>query len=159
MHAGLQQLPEGPVYLVSTEFEGKRNIMSVAVFAYMSGRLVSIGVAPSRYSFGLIRKSGVYVVNVVDKGLVEAVRICGENSGRNVDKFKLAGLTPVKASKVNAPIIQESPVSLECKVFKEIEVGGHVWFIAEVQAAHVREGYDWKDGLLLKWIGARRLSH
>jgi flavin reductase (DIM6/NTAB) family NADH-FMN oxidoreductase RutF len=80
MHAGLQQLPEGPVYLVSTEFEGKKNIMSVAVFAYMPGRLVSIGVAPSRYSFRLVRKSGVYVVNVVDKGLVEAVRICGENS-------------------------------------------------------------------------------
>ena len=57
---------------------------------------------------------------------------------------------------MNAPAIQESPVSLECKVVRVIDVGGHTWFIAEVQAAHVREGYDWKHGLLLKWIGEDR---
>lgn len=70
INLGLQQLPEGPVYLVSTEFERKRNILSVAMFAYMAGKLVGIGMAPSRYSFDLIRKSGAYVINVVDEGLI-----------------------------------------------------------------------------------------
>lgn len=153
---GLQQLPEGPVYLVSTEHKEKKNIMSVSMFAYMSGRLVSIGVEPSRYSYDLIQKSGEYVINIVDEGLVEAVKLCGQNSGREVDKFKLANLTPVKGTKVNAPLIQESPVNLECAVVKEIEIGGHNWFIGEVLTTHVREGYNWKDGLLLKWIGKER---
>jgi flavin reductase (DIM6/NTAB) family NADH-FMN oxidoreductase RutF len=54
---------------------------------------------------------------------------------------------------VKAPLIQESPLSIECKVVKEVEVGDHVWFMGEVLAVHVREGYNWKDGLLFKWIG------
>jgi flavin reductase (DIM6/NTAB) family NADH-FMN oxidoreductase RutF len=84
---------------------------------------------------------------------MEAVHVCGEKSGRDVDKFKLAKLTPKKGVKVNAPLIKESPVSIECKVVKEIEAGDHVWFIGEVLAAHVRKGYEWSDGLLFKWIG------
>lgn len=152
---GLRQLPIRPVYLVSVEHEGKKNIISIGMFAFFSGKptLVGVGIAPSRYSFELVRKSGEYVVNVVDEKLMEAVRICGEKSGREVDKFELAKLTPVRGVKVKAPLIQESPVSIECKVVKEVEVGDHVWFIGEVLAVHVREDHSWKDGLLFKWIG------
>jgi len=152
---GLRQLPVRPVYLVSVEHEGKKNIVSIGMFTFFSGEptLVGVGIAPTRYSFELVRKSGEYVVNAVDEKLMEAVRICGEKSGREVDKFELAKLTPVRGVKVKAPLIQESPVSIECKVVREVEAGDHVWFIGEVLAAHVREGYDWKDGLLFKWIG------
>jgi len=152
---GLRQLPIKPVYLVSVAHEGKKNIISIGMFAFFSGKptLVGVGIAPSRYSFELVRKSGEYVVNVVDEKLMEAVRICGRKSGREVDKFKLVKLTPVKGVEVKAPLIQESPVNIECKVVKEVEAGDHVWFIGEVLAVHVREGYNWKDGLLFKWIG------
>jgi flavin reductase (DIM6/NTAB) family NADH-FMN oxidoreductase RutF len=84
---------------------------------------------------------------------MDAVRICGEHSGRDCDKFKLARLTPGKGIRVNAPVIQESPVNIECKVVQEVETGDHVWFIGEVQAIQVNQGYEWKDGLLFKWIG------
>jgi flavin reductase (DIM6/NTAB) family NADH-FMN oxidoreductase RutF len=152
---GLGKLPIRPVYLVSCEHHGKKNIISVGMFAYFSGKptLVGIGIAPSRFSYGLIQKSKAFVINVVDKKLVEAVRICGESSGRDADKFTLAKLTAVPASRVSAPFIQESPLSIECKVVQAVEVGDHVWFIGEVLETHVREGYDWKEGLLLKWVG------
>jgi flavin reductase (DIM6/NTAB) family NADH-FMN oxidoreductase RutF len=152
---GLRQFPIRPVYLLSSEYKGKKNIITIGMFAYFSGKptLVGVGIAPSRYSYDLIRQSGEYVVNVVDEKLMEAARICGEKSGREVDKFELAKLTPEKGIKVNAPLIKESPVSIECKVVKEVEVGDHVWFIGEVLATHVREGYKWNDGLLFKWIG------
>jgi flavin reductase (DIM6/NTAB) family NADH-FMN oxidoreductase RutF len=152
---GLRQLPIRPVYLLSTGHKRKKNIVTIGMFAYFSGKpsLVGVGIAPSRYSFGLIRQSGEYVVNVVDEKLMEAVRVCGEKSGRDVDKFKLAKLTPEKGLKVKAPRIKESPVSIECKVVKEVETGDHVWFIGEVLATHVREGYSWSKGLLFKWIG------
>ena len=152
---GLRQLPVRPVYLVSTEHDGKKNIITVGMFAFFSGKptLVGIGIAPSRFSFDLIRRSGEYVVNVVDEKLMSSVRVCGEKSGREADKFELAKLTPEKGVKVNAPTIHESPVSVECKVVKELEVGDHVWFIGEVVAVQVREGHDWNEGLLLKWIG------
>jgi flavin reductase (DIM6/NTAB) family NADH-FMN oxidoreductase RutF len=152
---GLRQLPIRPIYLVSCQHKRKKNIISVGMFALFSVKpiLVGVGIAPSRYSCDLIRKSGEYVVNAVDENLVEAVRICGEKSGKEADKFKLARLTPEKGIKVNAPVIKESPVSIECKVIKEVEVGDHVWFIGEVQAAQAREDYDWSDGLMFKWIG------
>jgi len=152
---GLRQLPIRPVYLVSAEYEGKKNIITIGMFALFSGKptLVGVGIAPSRYSYDLIRQSGEYVVNVVDERFIEAVRVCGDKSGREVDKFELAKLTPEKGVKVNAPLIKESPVNIECKVVKEVETGDHVWFIGEVLATHVLEGYHWSDGLLFKWIG------
>jgi len=152
---GLRQLPIRPVYLVSAECKGKKNIITVGMFAYFSGKptLVGVGVAPSRYSYDLIRQSGAYVVNVVDEKMMQAVRICGEKSGREVNKFELAKLTPEKGVRVKAPLIKESPVSIECKVVKEVETGDHIWFIGEVLATHVRDGYNWNDGLLFKWIG------
>ena len=151
---GLELQPIRPVYLVSCEHNGKKNIISVGMFAYFSGKptLVGIGIAPSRFSYRLIHKSKAYVVNVVDEKLMEAVKICGENSGRDVDKFDLAKLTAIPASRISAPLIEESPLSIECKVVQDIEVGDHVWFIGEVLATHVRKGYGWKDGLLLKWV-------
>ncbi len=152
---GLRQMPIKPVYLVSSEHEGKKNIISVGMFALFSTKplLVGVGIAPSRYSFEIIHKSREYVVNGVDERLMNAVRVCGEKSGRELDKFQAAKLTPAKAAKIQAPLIQESPVSIECKVVDELEVGDHVWFIGEVGAAHVREGFNWQDGLLFKWIG------
>jgi len=152
---GLRQLPIRPVYLLSTAHKRKKNIITIGMFAYFSGKpsLVGVGIAPSRYSFDMIRQSREYVVNVVDEKLMDAVRICGEKSGREVDKFKLAKLTPEKGIRVKAPCIKESPVSIECKVIQEVEAGDHVWFLGEVLATHVREGYNWDKGLLFKWIG------
>ncbi|MFX0115674.1 MAG: flavin reductase family protein [Candidatus Hodarchaeota archaeon] len=151
---GLRQLPIRPVYLVSMEHQGRKNIITIGMFAFFSGNpsLVGVGIAPKRYSYDLIRKSREFVVNVVDEGLIEAVRLCGEKSGRDSDKFKLAGLTAVKGVKVAAPYIEESPVNIECKVAQEINAGDHVWFIGEVQATHLTQGYDWKQGLLFKWV-------
>jgi flavin reductase (DIM6/NTAB) family NADH-FMN oxidoreductase RutF len=83
---GLRQLPIRPIYLVSAEYEGKKNIITVGMFGYFSGKptLVGVGIAPSRYSCDLIRQSGEFVVNIVDEKLLDAVQICGERSGRQV---------------------------------------------------------------------------
>ncbi len=158
---GFRHMPVRPVYLVSVGHEGVQNIISIGMFAVFSGKpmLVGIGLAPSRYSFELIRKSKEFVVNAVDEKIIDAVKICGEKSGRDVNKFEAAALTPAQALKVKSPLIDESPVSIECRVIKEVETGDHVWFIAEVLAAHVREGYDWKDGIHLKWIGEDGFYH
>ena len=155
IHEGLRQLPVRPVYLVSMEHNGEKNILTIGMFALFSGdpSLVGIGVRPNRHSYSLIQGSQEYVVNIVDDKLMEAVRICGEHSGRDCDKFKLAQLTPVKGTKVRAPHIQESPLSIECKVVQEVETGDHIWFIGEVQTTHVAEGYEWRQGLLFKWVG------
>jgi len=152
---GLRFLSIRPVYLASMAHGKKKNIITIGMFTFFSGKpsLVGIGISPKRYSYELIRRSGEFVVNIPTKKLMKAVSMCGSKSGRDVDKFVAARLTPIKGTKVNAPLIKECPVNIECKVVKEVETGDHIWFIGEVVAAHAQKGYNWKNGLLFKWIG------
>lgn len=107
-----------------------------------------ISVRPGRHSYGIIRKNGCYVINLTTKSLAFATDWCGVRSGRDYDKFKEMKLTPVPALKINAPMIGESPVNIECNVLEIKELGSHHMFISEVLAVHAAEDYyDEKSGL------------
>ncbi len=99
--------------------------------------MCSISVKPERYSYELIKQTGEFVVNLSTLALAKATDWCGVRSGKNLDKFKEMNLTPIKASKVSAPMIQESPVNLECKVTQMIPLGSHHMFLAQIVAVHV----------------------
>ena len=100
---------------------------------------VSISVRPTRHSYGLIKESGEFVINLPTTALAKAVDWCGVKSGRDVDKFKEMGLTAVPGSAVSAPVLAESPVNLECRVFQTIPLGSHDLFLADVVAVDVDE--------------------
>ena len=99
--------------------------------------MCSISVRPERHSYEIIKKEGAFVINLVDKKLAAYADWCGVRSGSKYNKFVETGLTPVRATKVNAPMIEESPVNLECKVTQIIPLGSHDMFLAEVVAVHV----------------------
>ena len=101
--------------------------------------MCSISVRPERYSYEIIKKEGAFVINLVNKQLAPYADWCGVRSGRKYNKFVETGLTPVRATQVNAPMIEESPVNLECKVTQIIPLGTHDMFLAEVVAVHVNE--------------------
>jgi flavin reductase (DIM6/NTAB) family NADH-FMN oxidoreductase RutF len=73
-----------------------------------------------------------FTVNVASDKYVREVDFAGIYSGRNIDKFKTLGLTVVKSTLVNAPIVQEFPYALECKLIKTIELGLHTQFIGKI---------------------------
>ena len=103
---------------------------------------------PTRFSYGIIKKNSEYVINLTTKKLAFATDWCGVRSGSDHDKFKEMGLTPGPASKVNAPIIIESPVNIECIVKEIKELGTHHMFISEVVAIQAESNYfDEKTGL------------
>jgi flavin reductase (DIM6/NTAB) family NADH-FMN oxidoreductase RutF len=112
-----------------------------------------ISVRPERYSYGLIKKSGEYVINLTTRRLVHATDWCGVKSGRQVDKFKELGLTPLEAQKVSAPLIGESPLNIECRVRQILPLGSHDMFISEVAAVNAEES------LINRRNGAFRFSH
>lgn len=149
-----------PVVLCSVGGE-RDNIITLAlchVFSFKPA-LVGIGVSPKRFSYGLLRKSADFAVNIPTRSQLKAVQICGSKSGRRVDKFKAAGLSREKASKISSPLVAECPVNLECVKVDEVETGDHTWFIGEVVAARREESYD-KAEMLLYWgdyniIGAK----
>jgi len=140
----------------------KPNIITVAWAGNIcsSPAMLSISVRHERYSYDIIKESGEFVVNLVNKDLTWATDFCGVRSGRDVDKFKEMNLTPSKSNMVDAPGIEESPVSIECKVVKVLELGSHDMFIANVECVDVDERYLDKNGTLdLKKAGLVAYSH
>ncbi|MGM9831511.1 MAG: flavin reductase family protein [Paludibacteraceae bacterium] len=91
-----------------------------------------ISVRPERHSYPIIKRTGEFVLNLTNEALAFATDWCGVRSGKDYNKFKEMKLTPIQGEKVKAPIIAESPLSIECKVREIIPLGSHDMFIAEV---------------------------
>lgn len=133
-----------PAVMVSVaDKEGNPNIITVAWAGTVCTNppMVSISVRPERYSYHMIDETGEFVINLTTEKLAYATDYCGVRSGKDVDKFKELHLTPEKAEYVNAPLIAESPVNIECKVVKKETPGSHHIFLAEVKAVHVDDAY------------------
>lgn len=107
-----------------------------------------VSIRPERYSYDIIKRTGCFVINLTNKALARAADFCGVRSGRDMDKFKEAGITPGKAEVVAAPIVEESPVSIECKVVDIKPLGSHDMFLAEVVNVIVDAKYIDKDDKL-----------
>ncbi len=91
-----------------------------------------ISVRKERHSYDLIKSSGEFVINLTNEDMAFATDWCGVKSGKDFNKFSEMKLTPTKGEMVNAPIIIESPLSIECKVKEIIPLGSHDMFIADV---------------------------
>lgn len=132
-----------PAVLVSCGNMEKSNILTVAWTGIINTNpaIVYISVRPERYSYNLIKESGEFVINLTNGKLAYATDWCGVRSGAKYDKFKEMNLTKEKAEFVKAPLIKESPVSVECKVIEEKNYGSHTMFFAEVLSIDADEKY------------------
>lgn len=133
-----------PAVMVSCARPSERpNIITVAWTGTVCSNpaMVSISVRPQRYSYNIIRETGEFVINLTTEKLVRATDYCGVRSGRDVDKFREMNLTAGKADKVAAPLIEESPVNIECRVKDVMELGTHHMFLAEVVAVDIDDRY------------------
>lgn len=96
-----------------------------------------ISVRPERHSYNILKKNKEFVINLVNEPLAAVTDWCGVKSGKKYHKFYESNLTPIKAQKVKAPLIAESPVNIECVVKDIIPLGSHDMFIAEIIAVNV----------------------
>ena len=104
-----------------------------------------ISVRPSRHSYSLIKNNGEFVINLTSRDLARHTDWCGVKSGKNVNKFKETGLTPIAGDIVKAPLIKEAPINIECIVKDILELGVHHMFLAEVVAIHAEPAYMDKE--------------
>ena len=130
-----------PPTMVTSAYDGKKNVFTVAWTGVLNTQppKTYISVRPERYSYELIKNSGEFVINLTTRDMVRAADWCGTYTGRKVDKFAKQNLTTVKAQNVSAPILEASPVALECKVCDIIEMGTHHMFIADIVGVSVDE--------------------
>jgi len=138
-----------PVFIIGTyDDAGKANCMTAAWAGICCSRppCVAISLQRPRYSYGNIVKRGAFTVNIPSEAHVEAADYFGIVSGKDVDKFAVTGLTPIRSQLVDAPYIEEFPFSLECKVIHTIDIGVHVQFIGEIMDIKADESVLGPDG-------------
>ena len=107
-----------PAVLVSCGTMKKSNIITVAWTGILNTKpaTVYISVRPERYSYNIIKEQREFVINLTNQELAYATDWCGVKSGKNVDKFKEMKLSKQEANFVKCPMIEQSPVSVECIV-------------------------------------------
>ena len=157
-------LSPAPAVLVSCggTQEWKPNLITIAWAGNICSDppMLSISVRPERHSHGIITAEREFVVNVPSLRQARAVDWCGVVSGRDVDKFAATGLTPAPALKVQAPIVRECPLNIECRVRKSLPLGSHTLFLAEVVAVQVSTALiDAKGRLDLEKEGLLAFAH
>jgi len=111
--------------LTSANKEGKVNVMTIGwgtIGIIWGMPMFVVLVRPSRFTYGFIEKTGDFTVNVPPRKLSEIVSFCGSVSGKDCDKFKEKGLTPITGKNVKSPIIEECVVHYECTVLHKNDV-------------------------------------
>ena len=137
-----------PAAMISCGTMEKSNIITVAWTGVVNTNpaMVYISIRPERYSYEIIKKSKEFVINLTTENLAYATDWCGVKSGKDVDKFEKLHLTKERGEYVKCPMIEESPVSIECKVKEIKKMGSHDMFLAEVLAIHADGKYFDKKG-------------
>lgn len=139
-----------PAVMVSCGEKKKRNIITIAWTGIINSDppLTYISVRKERYSHDIIKRSGEFVINLTTQELAKAADFCGVRSGRDIDKFKVQGLTASESRTVRCPSIEESPVNIECKVLEIKEFPTHDMFISEISSVSVDESLMDENGRL-----------
>ena len=105
-----------------------------------------ISVRPTRHSYEMIKEKGEFVINLTPSNLVKEADFCGIYTGKKVNKFEKCKLTKIKGTQVDCPMIEECPISIECKVTDIIPLGSHDMFMADIVAINVDENLFDKEG-------------
>ena len=138
-----------PVVVIGTyDREGRPNVMTAAWagICCSSPPCVAVSLQRPRHSHGNIMVNRAFTVNIPSEDHVREADFFGMVSGKDTDKFAASGLTPVKASKVNAPCVEEFPVVLECRLLYAHELGVHTQFVGEILDVRVDQTVIGPDG-------------
>lgn len=131
--------------------EGRNNALVVGFTANVSldPVMVMVGIVPTRFSHHMVKENGCFVINLPKKEFQKEYNYLGSRSGRDEDKFAALNLRWTDATYVDAPILTDCPVSIECSVVESSQPGTRELFIGKVEAVHVDEEYLDSNGNIL----------
>ena len=134
-----QLLETGPVVLLTTAGADGPDAMAMSWHTMMEFEppLVGMVLSDRDYTYERLRKSKQCVIAIPTEKIARAVVGCGNTSGREVAKFTRFGLTPLPASRVQAPLVAECYANLECRLYDSRLAKRYGFFVVEVVAAWV----------------------
>lgn len=151
-----------PAVMVSCGTLDKPNVLTIAWTGIVNTHppMTYISVRPERYSYGIIKESGEFVINLTTSKMVRETDFCGVKSGKDMNKIRKCGLHIESSCNVSAPTVSESPLSLECRVKEIKHLGSHDMFLAEILSVSVDGRYiDSKGKINLNQAGLMAYAH
>lgn len=142
--------PRANILVSCRGLNGENNALAVAYCCNCSydPPMVMVGIVPSRHSYKLIKDSGCFVVNLVGKDNKGLFDYLGSHSGKDEDKLAAVGAKLGEALRINAPILEDCPVNIECKIVDSIVTGSHHMFVGKVEYVHAEPTLVAEDGSL-----------
>ena len=130
-----------PTLLVGAEVDGKPNFLAIAWAGIANGTppMVSVALRNERYTLKGIKQNETFSVNVPSVEIVKEVDYCGVRSGANVDKVAACNFEVFYGEVEKAPLIEQCPVNLECRVVHMLELGSHCLIIGRIEETHVSD--------------------
>jgi len=139
-----------PVLMVgSYDQADKPNLMNAAWGGICCSEppCVTVSLRKARHSYDSILARKAFTIGIANEAYMAEADYVGIASGQNIDKFAVAGLTPVRSDLVDAPYAAEFPVVLECCLLHTLEIGVHTQFIGEIVDVKADQNILSDDGL------------
>ena len=135
---GTYVMPKPPAIVSCRGKDGQNNALVVAYVSNCSydPPMAMVGIVPTRHSYKLVKDSGCFVINLASPEMKEAYDYLGSHSGRDEDKIGKLKLNIADGQKVDAPVLLDCPVNIECTVVDSIMTGSHEMFIGKVEHVH-----------------------
>ena len=130
-----------PALLIGANVDGKPNFMTAAWggIANSDPPMAAVAIRPSRYTHKGVKQNMTFSVNIPSTDLAREADYCGITPGAKVDKIKACQFEVFYGKLGNAPLIEQCPINLECKVMHTLELGSHTLFIGRIEETHVSE--------------------
>jgi len=130
-----------PAVLVGANVDDKPNFALFANCGITSEQppTISIGIRPDLYTLKGIRQNMAFSVNVPSTGMVRETDYCGQVSGAKSDKVRDCGFKVFYGKLGSAPLIEQCPINMECKVLHTVDLGSHYLVVGRIEETHVSE--------------------
>ncbi len=130
-----------PTLLIGANVDGKPNFMTLAWggIANSVPPMISVALRHERHTLKGVRQNMTFSVNIPSVDLVKEADYCGFTPGEKVDKAKVCGFRVSYGKLGNAPLIEQCPVNLECKVIHMLDLGSHTLIVGKIEETHVSQ--------------------
>jgi len=130
-----------PAFLVGADIDGKANFMTVAWGGIANGEppMISVAIRHSRHTLKGIRENGTFSVNIPSTDMAKEADYCGIASGARADKTEVCRFKVFYGRLGNAPMIEQCPINLECKLVETLDLGSHALAIGRIEETHISQ--------------------
>lgn len=127
-----------PTVLVGANVDGKPDFVAIAWCGVVNSRppMISISLQHARHSLKGIRQNGAFSINIPSVDYVNETDYCGMVSGADRDKAADCKFDVFYGKLKTAPLIEQLPINIECRVFKEMDLGSHVLVIGQLEEVY-----------------------